>query len=385
MEKLRAEDRVFTIAEFTALLNEFFKSQEARIKGEISELKRAASGHVYFTVKDKEENAVMDAIIWSRNYMLCGVALEVGMEVILSGHPNLYAPSGRLSFVADTVELVGEGALKKAYDALFKKLSAEGAFAEERKRPLPEFPEKIGVITSMKGAVIHDFENNLGKFGFKVLACDSRVEGQQATAPLMDALARMRREAEEGNIDVLVVIRGGGSLESLQAFNNEALVRAIMDFPVPVIAGIGHDKDVPLAALAADFMTSTPTAAAHLMSEPWEEAYAEVREAGRLFERVDARIAAVRTELTTLWDAIIDRAAEGIRRVQETFANAEQLLRVHDPRRPLRLGYAIVRKAGAGGAAGAGTLVRSTKDVTPGDALNTEVADGVIRSRVENP
>ena len=130
--------RVFTVGEYIELLNAFFKAQAAKITGEVSELKRAASGHVYFTIKDKKDGGVLDCIIWSRNYAICGVALEVGMEVILAGHPNVYAPSGRLSFVADTVELVGEGALKKAYDALRRALEAEGVFAPERKRPLPD-------------------------------------------------------------------------------------------------------------------------------------------------------------------------------------------------------------------------------------------------------
>ncbi len=377
MERLEAKDRVFTVAEYIELLNEFFKAQAARITGEVSELTRAASGHVYFTVKDKADGAVLDCIMWRHNYELCGVTLEVGMEVILSGHPNIYAPSGRLSFIADTVELVGEGALKKAYEALKRKLEAEGMFAPERKRPLPEYPTKIGVITSLKGAVIHDFENNLGKFGFKVNVLDSRVEGQQAVAPLSEALAVMRRLAEAGRIEVLVVIRGGGSLESLQAFNNEKLVHAVADFPVPVIAGIGHEKDVPLVALAADFMTSTPTAAAHLLSRPWEEAYAKLREVAYLFSRVEAQFERVRAELDTVWSSIVDHTAQGILHVKETLVNAERLLRVHDPRRPLRLGYAIVRREGK--------LVRSVRDVDVGDVLHTELADGVVRSKVEDP
>ncbi len=120
--------------------------------------------------------------MWARNYQLCGIALEVGMEVILNGHPNVYPNNGRLSFVADTVELVGEGALKKAYDDLRRKLEAEGVFAAARKRVLPDYIQRIGVITSMKGAVIHDFENNLGKFGFTGecdrLACGRRTGGR---------------------------------------------------------------------------------------------------------------------------------------------------------------------------------------------------------------
>jgi exodeoxyribonuclease VII large subunit len=230
--KIGAEDKVFTVAEYIEVLNVFFKAQSAKIVGEICELKRAASGHVYFTVKDKESAGVLDCIIWSRNYLLCGIALEVGMEVILSGHANIYPPSGRLSFVADTVELVGEGALKKAYDDLKKKLESEGLFAPQRKRVLPEYVSRIGVITSMKGAVIHDFENNLGKFGFAVNVIDSRVEGAQAAKPLLSAIRAMRELTREGGaaegdaIEALVIIRGGGSLESLQAFNNETRPRS---------------------------------------------------------------------------------------------------------------------------------------------------------------
>ena len=166
--KITADKKVFTVAEYVELLNVFFESQEARIAGEISELKRYPSGHVYFSIKDKSGDGVMNCIIWGRNYDLCGVKMETGMEVILSGHPNIYLKTGRFSFIADAVELVGGGALKKAYDDLKKKLEAEGIFAESKKRPIPEFVQKIGVITSLEGAVIHDFENNLGKFGFKV-------------------------------------------------------------------------------------------------------------------------------------------------------------------------------------------------------------------------
>jgi exodeoxyribonuclease VII large subunit len=223
--KIGIEDKVFTIAEYIEVLNVFFKSQSVKIIGEICELKRAASGHVYFTVKDKENPGSLDAIMWSRNYALCGIALEVGMEVILNGHPNVYPNNGRLSFVADTVELVGEGALKKAYDDLRKKLEAEGVFAQQRKRALPDYVQRIGVITSMKGAVIHDFENNLGKFGFMVNVIDSRVEGAQAARPLLGAIKAMRELVDmqlggtkENGIEALIIIRGGGSLESSWIF-----------------------------------------------------------------------------------------------------------------------------------------------------------------------
>ena len=374
-------EKVFTIAEYIEVLNVFFKAQAARITGEISELKRAASGHVYFTVKDKGAPGVIDCIIWSRNYQLCGVALEVGMEVILEGHPNIYAPSGRLSFVADTVELVGEGALKKAYDELRRKFEAEGVFAEARKRALPEYVNRVGVITSMKGAVIHDFMNNLGRFGFRVRAIDSRVEGQQAAAPLLAALRRMRAETVAGGaspedaIEALVVIRGGGSLESLQAFNNEMLVREVVDFPVPVIAGIGHDQDVPLMALAADYMTSTPTAAAHLLGRSWEEAYAKVRAFAGLLNRFPLDLQSVRNALDSRWNILVTLFARSLESAKTTLALGAQAVKHNDPSRQLALGYSIARRNGK--------VVRSTAGLSPGDALELTMSDGAVGSVIK--
>jgi len=377
---INAGEKVFTIAEYIEILNVFFKSQSARIIGEISELKRAASGHVYFSIKDKENPGSLDAIMWARNYQLCGIALEVGMEVILNGHPNVYPNNGRLSFVADTVELVGEGALKKAYDDLRKKLEAEGVFAAARKRVLPDYIQRIGVITSMKGAVIHDFENNLGKFGFKVNVIDSRVEGAQAAAPLLAAIRAMREMVEdEGSrgtgIEALVIIRGGGSLESLQAFNNEALVREVMDFPVPVIAGIGHDQDVPLMALAADYMTSTPTAAAHLLSRSWQEAYAKVREFSGLIDRFPFELQRVENALTNTWDGLVNLFERSLEGAKATLALGAQAVKHNDPARQLALGYSIARRNGK--------VVRSIAGLAPGDPMSLTVADGEIGSVIK--
>ncbi len=375
------EEKIFTIAQYIEILNVFFKSQSARIIGEISELKRAASGHVYFSVKDKENPGSLDAIMWARNYQLCGIALEVGMEVILNGHPNVYPNNGRLSFVADTVELVGEGALKKAYDDLRKKLEAEGVFAPERKRALPEYPQRIGIITSLKGAVIHDFENNLGKFGFKVNVIDARVEGAQAVPSLLAALCAMREIVEdEGSrgtgIEVLVIIRGGGSLESLQAFNNEALVREVINFPVPVIAGIGHDQDVPLMALAADYMTSTPTAAAHVLSRSWEEAYAKVREFSGLLNRFPLELQRVQNGLTNTWDGLVNLFERSLEHARQTVALGAQAIKHNDPARQLGLGYSIARRNGK--------VIRSTAGLSPGEELALTVSDGEIGSVIKN-
>lgn len=366
-------EKTFSVTEFIEFLNIFFKQHKFRVVGEISQFKRQiGSGHCYFTIKDKDRGSVMDCIMWGRNYDLYGVDLEVGMEVILTGRPNIYSANGRLSFVADAVELVGEGALKKAYLALKKKLEEEGLFAESKKRPIPQFVQKIGVITSLQGAVISDFKQNLGKFGFKVLLADSRVEGQTALEDLHAAINLMRKQG----VEVLVIIRGGGSLESLQAFNNESLVREIADFPVPVIAGIGHDEDVPLIALAADRMTSTPTAAAHLLSQSWEEAYAKIKQVPYLLTRVSQEFKRIRADLDTSWSSMIDHTAQEIQNQKEKLIFAEKAIRLNDPVRQLKLGYSIVRQNDK--------IIRSTHEIKIGDKLNTQFIDGTIQSIVES-
>lgn len=371
--QLPVPEKTFTVSEYVELWNNFFKKiKPAKVLGEISQVKSGPSGHIYFTVKDKSGTSILDCIIWNRNYLMCGVKFEVGMEVILQGRPSIYGPSGRFSFIADTVELVGEGALKKAYDELKKKLEKAGVFAEERKRSLPEFVHKIGVITSRDGAVIHDFVNNLGKFGFEILLVDSRVEGQQATKSLLDSVKTLR----DKKIEVLVIIRGGGSLESLQAFNNEALIREIVDFPVPVIAGIGHDQDVPLLALAADYMTSTPTAAAHLLNQSWEEAYSKIRAFANILNRIPAEIRRIREDINRTWLITTEFLESRIKDIRQTLAMTEQMIKLNDPTRQLKLGYSIARLGGK--------IVRDTSGLKKGDVLEIQLGKGEIETEVKN-
>ena len=262
------EEKVFTVAEFIAFLNVNLKSTKVKIIGEVGEVKFGPTGHVYFTLKDDKDGAMLNCIIWSHKYKLFGVKLETGMKVLIFGNPEIYAPSGRFSFITDTIELAGEGELKKQYDELKRRLEKEGIFALENKRAIPKYPQKIGLITAKQGAVIHDFLQNIGKFGFKTIFIDSRVEGQGAVEDILNSIKTLRKK----DIDVLVIIRGGGSMESLMPFNNEMIIREIVGFPVPVIVGIGHDKDIPLVCLAADKSESTPTAVANLLNESWDKA-----------------------------------------------------------------------------------------------------------------
>lgn len=266
-ENYPEEDKIYTVSDYIDNLNSKLSQSGAVIKGEISSVS-FRNGHAYFAIKDKGDESLLNCFMWARNYEMSGIELVEGMEVIIHGTPEIYKPYGKLSFRTSVIELVGEGALKKAYEMLKKKLEAEGLFAEERKKPIPQFPHKIGLITSRDGSVIGDFSTNIGKFGYKIIFIDSRVEGAAAIGELISAVDYFK----DKDIDVLVIIRGGGSLESLQAFNNEMLIRKVVDLKMPVICGIGHDKDVPLLAYVADEAVSTPTAVAEFLNKSWERA-----------------------------------------------------------------------------------------------------------------
>ncbi len=363
---------ILTVAEYIEILNDGLKDYPAKILGEVSQVSKPVSGHVYFTLKDASGTSVMRCVIWRSSYAVCGVDLQEGLQIIANGAPNIYAPRGELSFVARTVEFAGEGELKKAYDALKAKLDVEGLFREERKRPIPKFPRTIGVITSRGGEVIHDFLMNIGKHGFTIQFVHSGVEGQESALPLVEAVRTLKR----AKMDVLVLMRGGGSFESLQGFNNEMLVREISDFPAPVIAAIGHHRDAPLVALAADAAVSTPTAAAHLLNQPWDELALFIAKAERrVIDSYADVLAGWVSEFENAASAIPDGFMGILNAVRHALDLLAKTITVNDPRRQFRLGFSIARSKGK--------IVRKTDDAKPGAILETEVSDGRIVSEVK--
>ena len=284
---MESEQKTFTVSEFVEILNICLHSLKVEIVGEVSEIKVSAKGHTYFTLKDSTTGDTLPCTIWKSDRYMSSVQPELGMEVLVRGNPDFYGPFGKMSFHARSMELVGEGQLKLAYDRLKERLRSEGLFDESRKRPLPKFPKKIGVVTSMRGEAVHDFSNNLRRSGFKVEMLHSPVEGPESGKQLTMSV----RYFKERDIDLLVIIRGGGSMQSLAGFDNEALVREIVSFPKPVLAGIGHHQDVPLVALAADISESTPSMAASLINRPWEEASFRLKELeGDIFDRYESEL-----------------------------------------------------------------------------------------------
>lgn len=254
-----------SVTSYLAQLNQVLKRQVGTVIGEVTSVKPYPTA-IYFSIKDPKGNALLNCKVWASEYKANGVEFKVGDEIILTGAPDIYGPSGSFNFIARTISYAGEGALKKAYDQLKLKLESEGLLSDERKRSLPEFPKKIGLITSMNGVVYQDFTANLSRHGFKIECIDTRVEGKDAIHQILDAIKTFSKR----DIDVLVIMRGGGSLESLESFNTESVVRAISTFKVPVLTGIGHDKDITLSQLVADIGRSTPTAVAEAFNEQWD-------------------------------------------------------------------------------------------------------------------
>jgi exodeoxyribonuclease VII large subunit len=255
---------VLTVGKFLDIVNQSMGSFVFSIQGEISSF--SFRKHAYFSLKDKTDGSMLNCFMWGSDFNLCSINAKEGLEVIINGFPEVYKPTGRFTFRVRSIELVGEGALKKAYEDLKSKLLQEGLFNIERKKEMPELPVNIGVITSKYGAVINDLLTNIGTYGLKISLFDSRVEGVLAIKELKEAIEYFKDKP----IDLLVIIRGGGSLESLQPFNNEVLVRSLIDYPVPIICGIGHDKDVPLVSLISDLSVSTPTAVAREINKSWD-------------------------------------------------------------------------------------------------------------------
>ncbi len=386
-------EAVFSVSEFLDFANELLSARDAQVQGEIVEAKDHPTGF-YFTLKDPEAEAVMDCYLSPYAYRGLGIPLERGMLVRLGGIGNIWKKKGRFSFRVETVALAGEGSLRKAYEALKKKLQEEGLF--DRKRPLPEFVSRVGLITSKTGAVIDDFRRNLLPLGMEVYHYDVRVEGAAAVGQIKRALAWF--DAHAPLVDVLVVIRGGGSMEDLQAFNDEYVVRGVFGSRVPTVVSIGHDRDVPLSQMAADASGSTPTATAHVINRTWSpltetlprlsQRLAYSYEAALSSAAADAdglthRLAVHLGRITGAGNLLAQRLAHGLDRIgsrigqlQESVGSSERHLDASNPERLLRLGYSIVTDE-------AGAVIRGTGQLRRGQFVRTRLTAGAFLSEVK--
>lgn len=408
-------DQTMSVSAFLDGLNVELSGMAARVQGEVSSVDER-DRVVYFTLKDSQDESTINCLIFRYQYDVSGVRIAIGDEIIVEGVPDIYKPSGRLSLKVGIIELSGAGALQKAYEALKLKMEQDGLFAVEKKRALPPFPERIALITSEQGAAIGDFTMNLGAQGLQVDFYPTAVEGKKAVFEIIQALQYFEKHADQ--YDILVMVRGGGSLESLQAFNNEALVRQVASSRIPTLLGIGHEKDVTLAALVADVMVSTPTATARTLRAPFDEARGQVLHHERVlvttYEQVlinadhqigsasrvlvgaldsftqhfqvlreqffrvvpemDFRLRAMIEQVSRLTNEMMSRYERMFGDTKSRMQDLESTLKRYDPKRALALGYSLIHKEGK--------ILRSVVGLKKGDSLSLRLVDGQVDSRV---
>src|SRR5882724_2718819 len=258
----------FTVSEISQAVKRTLETsfERVRVRGEVSKPNYHGSGHLYFSLKD--EGAAIDAVCWRATLARLKLKVEHGMEVVVSGRISSYPGSSKYQIIIDSVELAGEGALLKMLEDRRKRLAAEGLFDAARKKPLPYLPEVIGVITSPTGAVIRDILHRLAdRFPRRVIVWPVKVQGDDAAAQVVTAIRGFNALPEGGRVprpDLLIVARGGGSLEDLMPFNDEEVVRAAAASAIPLISAVGHETDTTLIDFAADRRAPTPTAAAEM-------------------------------------------------------------------------------------------------------------------------
>ena len=386
----------------TARVKDMLESRFADVwvAGEVSNLTRASSGHVYLSLKD--DGALLRGVVWRSTAASLAIEPADGMAVVCHGRIEVYAPRGTYQLTIDRLHALGTGTLEAQLRKLHARLAAEGLFAPERKRPIPPFPRRIALVTSPTGAAIADFLQTLSSRwnGSEVIIVPSRVQGSGAAEELAAALAAAARIVPA--VDVIALVRGGGSLEDLWSFNEEVLVRAVAAAPIPVVAGVGHEIDVTLADLAADLRALTPTDAAVKVSPDGPQVAAAVAGLGlRLDAALTRRLAAARDRVVQLSRSRI--FADPARLVRDRRMVVDQLAL-----RLARLGRAAVARAGERLAAGAGRLeaaspvqllargwsltwredgqgrgLASVAGIEPGARIVTQLADGRLWSRVE--
>ncbi len=381
------------------LLEEDETLQDVWVQGEISNLSRPASGHVYFTLKDS--SAALKCVMWKTSAARLRLGLQNGMEVEVHGRIGVYEISGQYQLYADQIRPVGEGALYQEFMRLKSTLEAEGLFAPERKRPIPMLPQKIGIVTSATGAALRDMLNTLRRRlpVVEVMLAPSPVQGADAPPALVKAIQSLNLQSP----DVIIIARGGGSIEDLWAFNDERVVRAVADSSTPVICGVGHETDFTLSDFAADLRAPTPTAAAELATQT------TILDLSAKVSSLQSQISTYtlgllsehQTHLSSLTAALRyaspdrriqserQRVDELSRRVYSSLLHRVQLQATHvkgmqrrlealSPLGVLARGYAVVTSKEDG------NVVSSVKQVKQGQQVTIRISDGKVDAEIIN-
>ncbi|MCB2153610.1 exodeoxyribonuclease VII large subunit [bacterium] len=386
-----------TVSELTAQVRFLLEDRFPRVwvEGEISNWTVAASGHAYFALKDG--GAVLSCVMWRSSLSRTSAQFRDGDQVEARGRLSLFERRGQYQLVADSLQQKGAGALWQKFLEMKARLEAEGLFDPDRKRRIPTLPNSIGIVTSPTGAAVRDMLNVLKRRapGIPVTIWPAKVQGRGAATELIEGV---RKLGGSGRIDVLIIGRGGGSLEDLWEFNDEGLARAIAACPVPVISAVGHEVDFSISDFVADLRAPTPSAAAELVSADHAQFQARIRDLTERTERaMMSRLSdlrhrvraatssyALREPETRLReaqqrvddalrrqdDAVHDRLLEHRHRMKRALA----AMQGHDPALILKKGYAIVRRVKNG------RVVTTAEKLKPGQHVRTEFIDGTVRS-----
>lgn len=362
----------FTVSEFVAALNQTleYAYPSVAVTGEIAHFRISKNRWVYFDLKD--DNAVVR--FFGTVYQMPG-PLEDGMVVTVRGIPRLHQQYG-FSVTIQSVKPVGEGSIKKAAALLEAKLKLEGLFDESRKRPLPYPPKAIGLITSGESAAYRDFVKiiNARWGGVQITHIDVQVQGDPAVTQIVAAIEQFNHMAETP--DVLIITRGGGSADDLQAFSTEQVTRAVAASRIPTLVAIGHEVDLSLAELAADKRASTPSNAAELLV-PDRRAVLDQLQAHRerLTYSVEYLLQRARQDITVQGDTLYRSTEQVLTQARQKLALRRQVLQAYDPQAALKRGYALIRKDDM--------VVRSGRDVSAGDVLNIRLGDAKLEADVK--
>jgi exodeoxyribonuclease VII large subunit len=386
---------LLTVSELNAHLREVLTSDpllaDVWVQAEVSNCRRAASGHYYFTLKD--DSAALDAVMWRSHAARLSAPLNVGDAVLVHGAVSIYEVSGRLQLYADLVRPAGVGLLAARFEELKLRLEAEGLFDARRKRPLPALPRRIGVATSAQGAALQDILTVVQRRCplVEVLLAPCLVQGEQAPASIVAALRLLYAR----DVDLIILARGGGSLEDLWSFNDEAVARAVAASPVPLLTGVGHETDTSIADLVADMRAPTPSAAAELAVPELDELQDAIDAARQRLDAVLAlRLDTLRLTNSTAASALhqhqpatrINRARQQLddllRRASSSMGHSlalqrarltglDQQLAALSPQATLRRGYSLVQQAD-------GRPLARAAQVQPGARLTITLHDGSL-------
>lgn len=368
--------QVYSVAQITGYLRDILESDallaDVWISGEISNMSGSSAGHLYFTLKD--EASQMRCVLFNRKRL--SVEVENGMAVVAHGRISIYEVSGAVQLYVDMIQPTGIGVLHMEFERLKAKLEEEGLFEPSRKRPLPEFPENIGIVTSPGGAVLHDITNIISRrypLAELVLA-PTAVQGESAVPGIINALDALN---SRGDIDVIILARGGGSLEDLWAFNDEKVARAIYSSKAPVISGVGHDTDFTICDFVADKRAPTPSAAAELAVPQRGEIEALLQSCiSSMSASLSGGIGRGRQHADELYSTMSNQVRNTMSVNSEKLRGQQLKLGSLSPLATLERGYALVQSHASG------EVISSISQVERGDMIEVKVGDGQFNGRV---